>query len=63
MDLFNSYRDPFLYNDEEEEEVGVEAGGIVDDDDPQNPASDPDLVPDTDPEKEEFETTDWEQER
>jgi len=60
MDLFNSYRDPFLY-DEEEEVEGVE--GIADDDDPQNPDSDPDLVPDTDPEKEGFETTDWEQER
>jgi hypothetical protein len=60
MDLFNSYRDPFLYGEEEEE---GEVGGIADDDDPQNPAPDPDLVPDTDPEKEEFETTDWKQER
>lgn len=39
MDLFNSYRDPFLYGEEEEE---GEVGGIADDDDPKKPDPDED---------------------
>jgi len=56
MDLFNSYRDPFLY-DEEGEDSGEEG---IDNDSPSK--IDPDLV---DPELEEegFEAPEWEEDR